>query len=576
MDAKVSFRPKDETRTTPAGFAPLRRDPIPPGNLLSRYITAYAKAFVGRTTVPEVASEWWPDDRGLGTLVKAASTPAQLGQAGWAAELGQRVVNDTLSVLFPASAGAALFQLAPSLTFGNEASIAVPGLAVGTIGKTSAFVAERQPIPVFQPTATNALLLPYKLAGIMVATREMIESSNAENLLTDLIRQSFGRALDEVLVDGNPVSALRPAGLRNGIAALTASAGSDAWTAFVADVSKLTDAVSAVAGNSPIAFIGSAGRKVRAQILGIDEGLPSVEVFGSNAVINDFLCVATAALVSVIGVPEVEVNKVATVTLDDAPAADPTDASRPRALAMADRRLWHQMPLVGILGVARSARLCLVDAYRLVSMNKPQHYARFDAQDLAPVIACEHTPTGWRGLTQDGEILNVYAHVNGSPVLIPDNLAVTRGDEIIGYRAIESEANDGIIADYVRHLDASTALLRKNDATQALAEIDVALTCAPTILARYNRAMILLQLGRWQEGFDEFAYCEQHSPLFMRPQWVDAIELGHTPWRGENLAGKKLLLIHDHGFGDTIMMLRYVPLLQAMGAEVCAACAARA
>ena len=33
-------------------------------------------------------------------------------------------------------------------------------------------------------------------------------------------------------------------------------------------------------------------------------------------------------------------------------------------------------------------------------------------------------------------------------------------------------------------------------------------------------------------------------------------------WRGENLDGKTLLLVHDLGFGDTIMMLRYVPLMQ--------------
>jgi len=201
-------------------------------------------------------------------------------------------------------------------------------------------------------------------------------------------------------------------------------------------------------------------------------------------------------------------------------------------------------------------------------MNKPQHYARFDALDLAPVIACEHTATGWRGLTQDGEILNVHMHVNGAPVVIPESLAMTRDGEIVGYRAIENEADEGIIADYVRHLDAATALVRKNEAAQALAEIDVALVCARTALARYNRAMILLQLGRWQEGFDEFAYCEMTSPLFMRPQYAAAITAGLKPWLGEDISGKKLLLIHDHGFGDTIMMLRFVPMLQAMGADV--------
>jgi Glycosyltransferase family 9 (heptosyltransferase) len=200
-------------------------------------------------------------------------------------------------------------------------------------------------------------------------------------------------------------------------------------------------------------------------------------------------------------------------------------------------------------------------------MTKPQHYARFDAS-VSPVIACEHTATGWRGLTKDGEILNVHAHVNGSPSVIPKSLALTRGDDIVSYFSIENEANDGIVADYVRHLDASTALLRKNDPVQALAEIDVALACARTVLARYNRAMVLLHLGRWQEGFDEFAYCEDESPLFQRPQMAAAYAHGLCPWCGDHLPGKKLLLIHDHGFGDTIMMLRFVPALQAMGAEV--------
>ena len=357
----LSFRPKDETRTP--GFAP-RRDPPPPGNLFSRFITAHAKAAIARTSIEQVARDWWPDDHSVATLVRAASTPAQIGQAGWAQELGHRVINDSLSVLFPASAGAALLQIAPSLTFANEAAIAVPGLAVGATGKTSVFVAERQPIPVFQPTVTGAVLLPYKLAGIMVATREMIESSNAENLISDLIKQSFGRALDEVLVDGNPATASRPAGLRNGVSTLTATTGADAWGNFVGDVSKLADAVSVVAGNSPLVFIASAGRALRARIMGLED-FDNAEVFGSNAVINDFLCVASAALVSAVGVPEVEVNKVSTLTLDDAPAADPTTPVSP------ERSLWQ------------------TDAYG-IKCRLPVSWALRDPRGFAWL-----TPTGW-------------------------------------------------------------------------------------------------------------------------------------------------------------------------------------
>jgi hypothetical protein len=340
-----------------------RRDPKPLGNLFLRYITAHAKAVIGRSSLTEVVRDWWPDDIGLQTLVRAVSTPAQLGQVGWAQELGPRIVNDSLEVLHPQSASAALFQLAPSLTFGTEAAIAVPGFAAGTAGKTSAFVAERQPIPVFQPAVSGATLTPHKLAGIMVASREVIESSNAETLIGDLVRQSFGRALDEVLIDANPASPQRPAGLRNGIAALTAATGADAWGNFVADVSALADAVAPVASNAPIAFIGSAGRAMRASILGLDED--DAAIFGSNAVVNDFMCVATAALVSAVGVPEVEVNKVATLTLDDAPAADPTAPVGP------ERSLWQ------------------TDAYG-IKCRWPISWALRDPRGFAWL-----TPTGW-------------------------------------------------------------------------------------------------------------------------------------------------------------------------------------
>jgi hypothetical protein len=314
-------------------FTP-KREASPPGNLFSRFVTAHAKAFITGMPPEQVVRNLWPDDQGVLTLVKAVSTPAQLAQPGWAQELGRRIVNDSLEVLYPASASAALFQISPSLTLGNEAAILVPGFAAGTSGNTSAFVAERQPIPVYQPAVTAAALLPYKLAGIMVATREVIESSNAETLISDLVRQSFGRALDAVLLDTNAATTSRPAGLRHNVVALTASTATDPWGAFVADVSNLADAVGPVAGNAPIVFIGSAGRRFRADILGLED-LADSEVLGSNAVVNDFMCVATAALVSGIGVPEVEVSKIATLTMDDAPAPDPTTPVGPF------RSLWQ-------------------------------------------------------------------------------------------------------------------------------------------------------------------------------------------------------------------------------------------
>jgi hypothetical protein len=74
-------------------------------------------------------------------------------------------------------------------------------------------------------------------------------------------------------------------------------------------------------------------------------------------------------------------------------------------------------------------------------------------------------------------------------------------------------------------------------------------------------------MGRWPEGFDAYRECEAEPP-FTRPYSQRAIEAGIKPWRGQDIAGKRLLLIHDHGFGDSIMMFRFVPMLKAMGADV--------
>ena len=191
--------------------------------------------------------------------------------------------------------------------------------------------------------------------------------------------------------------------------------------------------------------------------------------------------------------------------------------------------------------------------------------AGFDAPDLAPVLACERTPTGWRGLTEDGEILNVHT-TNGIP--FDGSIAIARNGETIGYRHVPKQPSEGVIELYQQYFDRASLLLRANEPDRALVEIETAIGIVKTYRARFNRALILLSLGRWHEGFDEFAFCESAADAFMRPRYRAAIEYGMHPWQGQEIAGKRLLLIHDHGFGDSIMMLRYVPRLKAMGANV--------
>lgn len=184
---------------------------------------------------------------------------------------------------------------------------------------------------------------------------------------------------------------------------------------------------------------------------------------------------------------------------------------------------------------------------------------------LDPIITHEQTEYGWRGLTEQGEVLEVRS-ANGHKVMVPgDGLLVVSNGVPVGRRLIEKR--DISIEGYLTHFNRACALFRNNETHDALIQIEAAIGEASTTRARFNRALILLSLGRWQEGFAEYEQCEQRPP-FQRPNSRAAIERELKPWRGENINGKRLLLLHDHGFGDTIMMLRYVPALQAVGANV--------
>ncbi|HEV2677817.1 MAG TPA: glycosyltransferase [Aliidongia sp.] len=118
--------------------------------------------------------------------------------------------------------------------------------------------------------------------------------------------------------------------------------------------------------------------------------------------------------------------------------------------------------------------------------------------------------------------------------------------------------NARVIANLANLLDFAGAL---DDALVAHAAAR-ALDPADGEIAR-NQAMTLLRAGRLAEGWPLF----EHRRRAVDPTEATVPRL--PPLAGApSLMGRRILLFHEQGFGDTLQMLRYVPLLAASGATL--------
>jgi len=114
---------------------------------------------------------------------------------------------------------------------------------------------------------------------------------------------------------------------------------------------------------------------------------------------------------------------------------------------------------------------------------------------------------------------------------------------------------------------------------------DAAKACFEEVLARaptcaaaqYNLATLALLRGDYAEGFERY---ESRFDAFQVEGMVSSgvrSRLARTArWRGEALDGRRVLAWAEQGFGDAIMMMRYLPMLKQAGASRVTVCCDRA
>jgi hypothetical protein len=310
-------------------------------NSVVRACIATARAQYGKGIEPaDFLRQKWPDDEVADWIVKASSEPP--AGIGTTAPLAKIVVAELIEAMTPYSASARLIQYSPSFTFDGAAYVSVPSFAATAVA--TAYVGEGAPIPVVQLQDSGASMTPKKLSSIVVLTEELLEASNAEAYVRDVLTRSIGIATDAVMFDANPATANRPPGLRNGIAGITPSTATGN-EGMIADMSKLAGIVSHVGGR--IAFVMSPARATNVYLRSawylLTEGAPyrDVDIMPSNQIPDDqVVCVGQQGLVTVTdGAPQISASRDATVHME---GANPLPISgSPGVVASPTRSLWQ-------------------------------------------------------------------------------------------------------------------------------------------------------------------------------------------------------------------------------------------
>lgn len=332
---------------------PLPSDLMPPDRAKPwcRAILAAARSVFGNGDTPaEIARRTWPRDLAAHEiLTRAARDPATTTTSGWASQLVETQSAGLVRAMGRGSAVAQLLDLAITVTASRPTSI--PAISFSGASALT-FTAEGGAIPALQGVSSNITLSPKKIAAIVGITRQLAELSDpaAEQLIRIMLSEHLASRLDSLMLDAVASSAVRPAGLRFGIAALTsATAGSES---MATDIAALVQAVASVSGGDVVLVCAPA--QWAALMTKIGTPLPFPVLYSGGLADGDVVAIAPAALaIAMDAEPLISVSDAAVVHFDDAPSQIST-VGTPNVVAAPSLSLF-QHDMIGIRIIWRAS-----------------------------------------------------------------------------------------------------------------------------------------------------------------------------------------------------------------------------
>jgi HK97 family phage prohead protease/HK97 family phage major capsid protein len=344
-ERSLAARTAEQTPQTPQ--LPARRPltvpakEIKPGDYVGRAAAATLHSYIQRRAVEDIVRERWGDDEATMIVTRAAQPTALTTQTGWAAELVVLSQADFLATLEPSSVFNPLSAAGTSLSFGPGAgAIKIPSLAA-TPSITGSFVGEAQPIPVRRAGLTSITLTPHKMGVITRFSREiaMYSTPAIEGICRDAIRIHTSITVDSLLLDNVAASAVRPAGLTNGVAAITAATGGG-YAAVLKDIKALTAPFYALNAGRKLVMIVNPAQRLDLSMVPGPAGVPfgwtteftsQFQMIVSTTVpVGNVYMIDAADFVSVNGGLEFDVSEEATLHIED---TAPLNISAPGAPA---------------------------------------------------------------------------------------------------------------------------------------------------------------------------------------------------------------------------------------------------